>query len=147
MLLGGAFLAVSPDLDFFFVFNLHLDENWHRGFTHSIFFAFMVTCLLLLGTGFSHVRSVMAGGAALVSHGILDFLTTAKGMGVELFFPFSDKRMSLGIFGVSEFNDGFYPAEMIKSGLIELSVFLPIFLIAAFLTGYLSPAVLKRTDN
>ena len=151
VILFGAFLAVSPDFDFFFdfffIFNPHMKEIWHRGLTHSIFFAVIVTCFMLVGTRFSHFKGVIACGAALTSHGVLDFLTTKEGKGVELLFPFSDERLKLGIFSVSEFDQGFPLAEIIKSGLIELTIFLPIFLVIALLRGYLSPASSIKVTN
>src|SRR5919202_7105095 len=72
MLTVGAALAISPDLDFFFLWELHL-RGWHRGFTHSIAMAVIVTALLFALLGRRRVRDVIAYGLALLSHGLLDF--------------------------------------------------------------------------
>jgi membrane-bound metal-dependent hydrolase YbcI (DUF457 family) len=137
MLLLGAVLANIPDLDFFFVWVVPLGVEWHRSFTHSIFFALAATVFVFAGTGLSRVRAVLAGGAALLSHGLLDYLTTRRGGGVELLYPFSDERLKSGIISVSEFERGFYFMEIIKSGLIELLIFTPIFLAVLWIRGYL----------
>lgn len=140
VLLSAAFLAVAPDFDFFLVWGLHLSRGLHRGPTHSIFLALIVTSLLLIGTGFSRIKSVLACGVAFMSHGILDFATTKIGGGVELLWPFSDERLKLGVVGFSEFPHGFNLVEVIKSGLIELVAFAPILLIVLLLREYLTRA-------
>ncbi|HKC62693.1 MAG TPA: metal-dependent hydrolase, partial [Pyrinomonadaceae bacterium] len=88
MLLIGAALAISPDVDFFFLWVLHL-RGWHRGFTHSITMAVIVTALLFALLGRSRTRDVIAYGLAFLSHGLLDFATTKNAGGVELLWPFS----------------------------------------------------------
>lgn len=138
ILLFGALLANTPDLDFFLIWGLHLGEEWHRGLTHSIFFALMIACLMLLGTWFSNIRCVLAFSMAFLSHAVLDFLTTKRGGGVELLYPFSSERLKLGVVGISEFDNGFYLTDMIKSGLIELIIFLPIFLAVLLISRYVS---------
>lgn len=137
-LLSGAFLAITPDFDFFFVWILKWGEEWHRGFTHSIFWAVVFTVLIYLAKKFSDFRTVLALGAALLSHSLLDFLTTKFDMGVELLFPFSDERFKLGLIGYLEFTQDNSALEFIKLGLIELIVLLPIFLIILRVSGYLS---------
>lgn len=142
----GAFFAISPDFDFFLVWLLPQNWEWHRSLTHSIFFALAVTGLMFIGTGFSRIRIVLACGTALLSHGLLDFLTTKQGGGVELLHPFSDERLKLGIVGISEFGEGFYITELIKSSLIELIIFVPIFFAVLWIKGYLSASSSFR-DN
>jgi membrane-bound metal-dependent hydrolase YbcI (DUF457 family) len=137
LLLFGAFLAISPDFDFLLIWSLHLRRGLHRGPTHSIFIALIVTGLMLIGTGFSHIRSVLACGAAFLSHGLLDFLTTKWGGGVKLLWPFSDERLKLGLVGFSEFPQGFNLMELVKSSLIELMAFAPILLAVLLMRGYL----------
>ena len=69
----------------------------HRGFTHSLFFAFLLALLASafagrLGASLSVVFAVILISAA--SHGILDAMTTG-GMGVAFFSPFSNARYFL----------------------------------------------------
>lgn len=136
ILLFSAFLAVIPDLDFLPVWFLHLGAEWHRGFTHSIFFAVVMLFLMFAAAGLSRARDLTACGAALLSHSILDFLTTKLGGGVELLYPFSNERFKLGIIGISEFERGFYFTEVVKSALIEMAIFAPIFLVVLGIKGY-----------
>jgi|SRR2546423_1047225 len=140
VLLLAAFLATTPDFDFFLIWGLHLSRSFHRGPTHSIFLAAIVTGLMLLGSGFSNVRTVLACGAAFLSHGILDFLTTKLGGGVELLWPFSDVRLKLGVVGFSEFPNGFHLAEVVRSSLIEVAVFTPVLLAVLLIREYRSQA-------
>jgi hypothetical protein len=139
ILLFGAFLANSPDFDFFFVWVLHIGVDWHRSFTHSVFFTLAVTCLILLIAGFSRIRFVLA-------YAILDFLTTTRGGGVELLFPFSSERLKLGVFSLSEFEQGFYISEIIKAGLVELLIFTPIFLAVLWLRDYFSDSSFNKNN-
>jgi membrane-bound metal-dependent hydrolase YbcI (DUF457 family) len=75
------------------------------------FLCFLIGCLIFAGTAFTGIRKALALTTAFLSHGILDFLTTKYAGGVELFYPFSNERVKLGIFGVSEFESGFYLEE------------------------------------
>lgn len=137
LLLFCALLANVPDLDFLMAWGLHLGTEWHRGFTHSFFFAVAAALLMFAAAGFSRARFFIACGAALLSHGVLDFLTTKDGGGVELLFPFSNERFKLGVIGVSEFERGFYFTEILKSGFIELIIFAPVFLFVLWVRGYI----------
>jgi membrane-bound metal-dependent hydrolase YbcI (DUF457 family) len=134
MLIGAA-LAISPDLDFFLPWGLHL-RGWHRGFTHSISLALAATGLMIAVLGISHLRDALAYGTALLSHGLLDFLTTQKGGGVELLWPFSNERLKLGWIGFSEFPFGFHVVEVIKASLIEILVFAPVLVALLLLREY-----------
>jgi membrane-bound metal-dependent hydrolase YbcI (DUF457 family) len=134
----GAFLAVTPDFDFFVIWGLNLSRGWHRGPTHSILVAVVATALMLIVAGRAHLRSVLACGAALLSHGILDFLATKEGSGVRLLWPLSRARLKLGLFGLSDFQNGFNWAELIRSLLIELTLFGPILLVLLLIREYLS---------
>lgn len=137
MLLLCALLANIPDLDFLLAWGLHLGAEWHRDFTHSFFFALTAAFLMFAAAGFSRTRIFIACGAALLSHGVLDFLTTKDGGGVELLFPFSNERFKLGVIGVSEFEQGFYFTEVVKAGLTELIIFAPLFLFVLWIRGYI----------
>ncbi|MDT4954432.1 MAG: inner membrane protein [Acidobacteriota bacterium] len=145
LFLFGAFLAVIPDFDFFLIWGLHLSREWHRGVSHSIFFALMLTGATLLVAGLSRTGIVLACGAAFLSHGILDFLSTRQGMGVELLWPFSDDRLKLGVVGISEFSHGINLIELVKASLIELIIFAPILLGALLVRKYLAQASTFQT--
>jgi membrane-bound metal-dependent hydrolase YbcI (DUF457 family) len=100
-LLVGAFLANAADLDFALVFILR-SKAWHRGFSHSITFALLVTLSFVLLLGASRVREAVAYGSAFASHAVLDYVTTKEGGGVDLLWPFSSERLVLGWVGLSE---------------------------------------------
>ena len=138
LLILGAFLAVTPDFDFFFVWILGWGDDWHRGFTHSIPAAAVFTLLLYLAKMPSHFRSVLALGAALLSHSVLDYLTTKFDGGVELLFPFSDERFRLGLAGYVEGTQDFTIVDYLKVGLIESIAVLPLFVLVLWFGGYLS---------
>src|SRR5690349_12564603 len=140
LILFGAFLAISPDFDFFFIWVLHVGRGWHRTISHSIFFALLFTLLMLLVTGFSRLRMALACGAALMSHGILDYLCTRDGGGVGLFWPFSNERLKFGVFDISDLPHGITLTELVKDGLIELMIFAPILLAALMMRKYLAQA-------
>ena len=93
----GIFLTVLPDFD---VIGLRLGVPYghllgHRGLTHSLFFAVLVSGLLAFPMS---QRFGMACGRiwiyfflALASHGLLDALTNG-GLGVAFFAPFDARR-------------------------------------------------------
>src|SRR5262249_54404574 len=88
-----------PDLDVVgFRFGVHYGDFWgHRGFTHSLLFAALLTSMILI-TGF---RGGVAGinqvslwaflFLATASHGLLDAMTDG-GLGVAFFSPFDNHR-------------------------------------------------------
>ena len=144
MLLCGAALAISPDFDFFLNWGLHLGRGWHRSFTHSIMFALLLTCLLIAAMGWPHLRDALLYGAAFLSHGLLDFATTKRSGGVELFWPFSADRLKLGVIGLSEFPRGFHLLDMLKASLLELAIFTPLFLAVLLFRRYMPATVLHQ---
>ncbi len=115
-MLVGAVIANCPDLDF--ILERVIDEHgWHRGPTHSLFFALVVGVLIIAALGTSRLRQAVGYGLAFMSHGLLDSATTKVGGGVELLWPFMDERFKLGLVGVSEIEDGFRLVEMLKDSL------------------------------
>jgi len=130
-LIVGAVLANAPDLDFFLVFTLH-SRAWHRGFTHSLVFAGLVCMLFVLASGRRRRRDALAYGLAFASHGVLDFLTTKFGGGVELFWPFSAERLMLGWAGLSEIPSRLPPLTILKWLAVESIVFAPLLLAVLF---------------
>jgi inner membrane protein len=131
-LISGALLANAPDLDLFLVFALQ-SKAWHRGFTHSLVFACFVCLLFVLTLGTRRLRDALAYGLAFASHGILDFLTTKVGGGVELFWPFPAERVGLGWMGLSELPSRLPPLEVLKWLAIEFAIFAPLLLVVLYL--------------
>lgn len=82
LLFGAA--AVSPDLDFFLVWVLHL-RGWHRGFTHSIFFAIIITCLMAALAGMANIRAALAYGSATDKQEAISLIRSAVERGVTFF--------------------------------------------------------------
>jgi inner membrane protein len=125
-------LALVPDLDFIPVWLLGLDRgSWHRGFTHSVVFAVLAGCLL--GIAFGRRRIGMAAICALVlmSHGMLDALTTISGGGVQLLWPFSSARLKSGLFELWEPAPATAVAtpfvmQLLRGSAVELLTFLPL---------------------
>jgi len=128
LLLAGAALANAADLDFLLVFFFR-SRAWHRGFTHSLFFALAVFLCLLLALGRRRAREAVAFGLAYTSHALLDFATTRAGGGLELFWPFSADRFALRWWGLSEIPSTLPPAEVLKSLAVEFLLFAPPFLL------------------
>ena len=96
LLLAGLLCSVLPDLDVIaFRFNVaYSDILGHRGLSHSLIFALAAGLLAalaapLLKSGRLTAFLVCAGGA--LSHIILDAMTNG-GLGVALFWPFSEAR-------------------------------------------------------
>jgi membrane-bound metal-dependent hydrolase YbcI (DUF457 family) len=126
----GAALSISPDLDYFFRI------GWHRGFTHSLFFASVVSLLCFALSKLTNLRMAIGFAGAIFSHGLLDFATTKTMPGVELLWPFSTRRFGLGLVdyyhltGVDPvyFLDKDVLLDLLKMGVFELIIFLPVFL-------------------
>ncbi len=123
----GALLANAADVDFLLVFVAH-SKSWHRGPTHSIVFALLACLFVALLFGKRRLREALAYGLAFASHGILDYVTSKEGGGVELLWPFSAKRMALGWWGLSEVPSRLPPSGIIKALALEFGLFTPLFL-------------------
>ena len=130
LLLWGAALSVSPDLDYF------LDTSWHRGFTHSLSFAAGVSLVCVAVARLENIRIAMGCVVAIFSHGLLDFATTGTMPGVQLLWPFTTRRFGLGLVDYYRLT-GIDPVyflgkdvlvDLIKMAMAELIIFLPIFL-------------------
>jgi membrane-bound metal-dependent hydrolase YbcI (DUF457 family) len=136
-LLLGSVIAVSPDLDYFLVYWYDMCQECHRSYTHSIFFALAITWLGLLLTGFTRIKRILVCGAALLSHGILDFLVAYENAGVKLFHPFSETRYQ------SNLSDVFIrtansPHELINQAVLEFAVSAPLLLLILLVREYVS---------
>ncbi len=114
-LLLAALCAVAPDADVLtFRLGIPYESIWgHRGWTHSLAFAF----LLGWGVGWfffrhqSHwFRIAFYLGLVTASHPLLDMLTTG-GLGCALWWPFSEERL-------------FFPIQVIQVSPLEVGAFL-----------------------
>ena len=97
LLLAGMGLAMLPDADVLaFKFGVaYGDVLGHRGFTHSLLFAF-VAPLLVAWLGHKRFKASLMRCCAfltvsLLSHSLLDSITTG-GKGVGWLWPWSDER-------------------------------------------------------
>lgn len=98
--LVAASLAVLPDLDVLGFRNgiAHSDMFGHRGITHSLLFAALLSAIVAL-IGFREIRSFSTQYwiltvllfLATASHGVLDSMTNA-GLGVGFLIPFDNER-------------------------------------------------------
>jgi membrane-bound metal-dependent hydrolase YbcI (DUF457 family) len=129
-LLLGASLSIFPDLDYF------LAISWHRSITHSLIFAAIVSMLCFAAAGFAHLRMAIGYAGAVFSHALLDYATTKTMPGVELLWPFSTRRFSLGLVDYYHLT-GVDPVyflnrdvlmDLLKMGMVELIICLPVFL-------------------
>ena len=130
-LLLGAAIASSPDLDYF------LQASSHRGITHSLIFAAIVSAVCFGICRKSNLRLAIACAGAAFSHGLLDYATTKTMPGVELLWPLSGRRFGLGLVDYYQLTgiDPIYflyqdvMKDLLKLGLMELLVFVPVFLL------------------
>jgi len=91
--------AIIPDADVIgFSFHIKYGSFWgHRGFSHSILFAFLLGFLitfLFYKQHFFKLQGILLSlffAVCTISHGVLDALTTG-GLGVAFFSPFNDAR-------------------------------------------------------
>jgi membrane-bound metal-dependent hydrolase YbcI (DUF457 family) len=131
-LLLGFILANCPDLDFGFSF-LISRYDFHRGFTHSLLFAFLVAGLIFIWLRRCNWQIPLAYSAAFLSHAILDY-SSAKNGGVRLLVPFDNTPYRLGLISFSELSNGFDLHDIFYYSLIETVIFAPLFLAAIFVT-------------
>jgi inner membrane protein len=100
--IAGAICSVIPDVDVIgFRFGIHYSDFWgHRGFTHSLVFAALLSgaaAVILsrrdkLGIGRPALFAYLF--LATASHGVLDAMTNG-GLGVAFFSPFDNRRYFL----------------------------------------------------
>lgn len=95
-LVAAAVLAMLPDIDSvgFFLGVPYKHLFGHRGFTHSIVFALLVSFVALIPVwkdGWSNVKRGLLFFIVTVSHPLFDMLTDA-GLGCAIFAPFNKQR-------------------------------------------------------
>ncbi|GAA5165901.1 metal-dependent hydrolase [Viridibacterium curvum] len=97
LLAAGVFASICPDFDVV-AFKLgiaYTDALGHRGATHSIVFAVMLAVFAALAARPLQARRAVAAAfvfLSAVSHTLLDMFTDG-GLGVALFWPWSDERL------------------------------------------------------
>ena len=130
-LLLGAVIASSPDLDYF------LQTSTHRGFTHSLIFAAIISIVCFVFWGASNLRLAIGCAGAAFSHGLLDYATTKAMPGVELLWPLTRRRFGLGLIDYYQMT-GIDPIfflyqdvlrDLLKLALMELLISVPVFLL------------------
>ena len=100
----GILCSILPDIDIFgFYLGVPYDSFWgHRGFTHSIIFAliisFLITCIFFQKEIKKNKKFILfylvAFFLVIVLHDLLDMLTNG-GLGIAFFLPFDDARYFL----------------------------------------------------
>ncbi len=137
LLLLGFVLGICPDFDFFLIWFFQFDKTWHRGFSHSLLFAFFVALLITAFKGKHGVRTFMMCSLAISSHAVLDAAVSNK-HGVPFFWPWVHRFA----FGLLDYPDAFhlkyYPSSdllaltgvrrLIVISMLELAVCAPILL-------------------
>ncbi len=114
LLCAGVVASVIPDADVIgFKFSIdYASQFGHRGFTHSIFFAFVLGLVALIAHkkfDCSRLAAFLFVGVCAVSHPLLDALTDG-GLGVALFWPYDNTRFFFSWTGieVSAIGRGFF---------------------------------------
>ena len=107
-MLWGVLAQSIPDVDFIASFWLNTSDNLlaHRGFTHSILFALIITPIITFAAYYLHrphnisfARWLMFIGAVILMH---DFLDAFNNYGVGWLEPFSDVRISFNTIYVAD---------------------------------------------
>lgn len=98
VVLTGAVCSIVPDLDVIgFAFGIHYGDLWgHRGMTHSLVFAGLLSAALVAGVYRDRTRAAQRWlfvylFLCTASHGVLDALTDG-GLGIAFFSPFDPTR-------------------------------------------------------
>ncbi len=119
VLLTGAVCSIVPDVDVIgFAFGIQYGDLWgHRGMTHSLFFAGLLSAMLV-ALGYRQESSATKIGIGLylflctASHGVLDAMTDG-GLGIAFFSPFDPTRyffsfrpVAVSPIGIADFFNG-----------------------------------------
>lgn len=98
VVLTGAVCSIVPDLDVIgFAFGIHYGALWgHRGMTHSLVFAGLLSAALAAGVYRDRTRAAQLWlfvylFLCTASHGVLDAMTDG-GLGIAFFSPFDPTR-------------------------------------------------------
>jgi inner membrane protein len=131
-------LSLLPDADVIgFGLEVRYSDEWgHRGATHSLVFGAAlgaVIGLLAPVVGASRVRTGVLAAAVLISHPLLDMLTTG-GLGCALFWPFDLTRhfAPWRPIPVAPIGAAFVSARGVFVAVVEVILFLPLLLYAVW---------------
>ncbi|EMO31766.1 metal-dependent hydrolase [Leptospira santarosai] len=96
LLILGMIFSVLPDADVIaFKFGIPYESDWgHRGFSHSILFAFSLSVFACVLVRWFHARIeavLLFLFVSILSHGVLDAMTSG-GLGVGFLIPYSSER-------------------------------------------------------
>jgi inner membrane protein len=129
-------LALLPDADVIgFSLGVRYGDEWgHRGATHSLAFGVLVGLLVGLCAPLvkaPRLRTTLFAAAVVVSHPLLDVLTTG-GRGCALLWPFDLTRYfaPLRIIPVAPIGAAFFSARGLAVAMVEVILFLPFLLYA-----------------
>ncbi|VEP11912.1 conserved membrane hypothetical protein [Hyella patelloides LEGE 07179] len=111
-------IAILADFDF--IPQIITGKNFHRGLTHSLMFALLIS--LILALPFSYLwkysyRAIFWSNFLLYcSHLLLDFFT-AGGKGMELLWPFTDVflKSPIAIFPAINHSEGLWELSHLKA--------------------------------
>ncbi len=149
LLIAGIVSSIAADFDSFgFAVGIPYASQWgHRGFTHSIFFAVTLAALWTWRNAeFKTDRWIVFAYTFIsaISHPLIDAMTDG-GLGVALFWPFSDARhfFPWRPIPVSPIGGSFFSPRGLHVIRAELSdIWLPAFLLGSL--GYGVRQVLER---
>lgn len=122
--------ALLPDIDFILFPGGGLSMFAHRGVTHSLFAACLVGVLALVvgrqqGVP-SPTRLLVFVAAVVGSHSFAD-LSTTRGRGVALFWPFTNTRFEvIGLVRAAPFPPELWLAEFWGEGVWEIAFSVPL---------------------
>lgn len=131
MLLVAAVLAILPDSDYLFYKIFNWGEEWHRSFTHSIFFAVVCGSAVAIAFGKPSLMYFLVFTLATLSHPLLDAFVS-EGGGVQLAWPLSAHYFHFGLVQYPNLFKG-QPSSLrilirvLQYSLVEASIFAPPF--------------------
>jgi membrane-bound metal-dependent hydrolase YbcI (DUF457 family) len=131
--LACALLGIAPDLDFFFPWVLGLEPEWHRSFMHSIPVAAVVGTGVWLLWDRDAWRELCGYSLAMLSHGILDTISSYEALGVALLWPFTSTRFALRVTQLLELELSW--GGVLRQTLREALIFSPILFVTIFAAG------------
>ncbi|MGW8248965.1 MAG: metal-dependent hydrolase [Acidiferrobacterales bacterium] len=141
LLVLGILFSILPDFDVIaFKFGIPYSSQWgHRGFTHSLFFAIVISLafayLLSSKLALNRGRVFTFLFIAMASHGLLDMFTDG-GLGIALLWPFTNTRYfwPYQVITVSPIGIGFFSDWGLRTLISEFFwIWLPSLFTAIFL--------------
>ncbi len=148
LVLWSLLCPVIPDLDVIaFAFGIPYGDFWgHRGFSHSLVFAFILSVIIVALflrnhnlVGKQKIFLMLYFFVLTASHGIFDALTNG-GLGVAFFSPFDDVRYFFPFtpIQVSPIGPGFFSARGLRVLFSEMVwIWLPAVFLFSLLKGRL----------